>query len=77
LATSDVAYAMSPIGGVGIDLAVRDAIATVNLLVQPLRDGICRQSTSYGSTFAAPCPGPTTPAGVLHRHPILQAIPAA
>jgi 2-polyprenyl-6-methoxyphenol hydroxylase-like FAD-dependent oxidoreductase len=34
-----VAHAISPIGGVGISLAVHDAVATVNLLAQPLRDG--------------------------------------
>jgi 2-polyprenyl-6-methoxyphenol hydroxylase-like FAD-dependent oxidoreductase len=30
---------MSPIGGVGINLAVHDAVATANLLTRPLRDG--------------------------------------
>jgi 2-polyprenyl-6-methoxyphenol hydroxylase-like FAD-dependent oxidoreductase len=35
----DAAHAMSPIGGVGINLAVHDAVAAANLLAQPLRDG--------------------------------------
>ncbi|HTS91113.1 MAG TPA: FAD-dependent oxidoreductase [Stellaceae bacterium] len=35
----DAAHAMSPIGGVGINLAVQDAVATANLLAAPLRAG--------------------------------------
>jgi 2-polyprenyl-6-methoxyphenol hydroxylase-like FAD-dependent oxidoreductase len=35
----DAAHAMSPIGGVGINLAIHDAVATANLLARPLRDG--------------------------------------
>lgn len=30
---------MSPVGGVGINLAIQDAVASANLLAQPLRDG--------------------------------------
>jgi 2-polyprenyl-6-methoxyphenol hydroxylase-like FAD-dependent oxidoreductase len=33
----DAAHAMSPIGGVGINLAIQDAVATANLLADPLR----------------------------------------
>ena len=35
----DAAHAMSPIGGVGINLAVQDAVAAANILAQPLRRG--------------------------------------
>ncbi len=35
----DAAHAMSPIGGVGINLAVQDAVAAANILVEPLRHG--------------------------------------
>ncbi|MEZ4334788.1 MAG: FAD-dependent oxidoreductase [Myxococcota bacterium] len=35
----DAAHAMSPIGGVGINLAVQDAVAAANLLHAPLRRG--------------------------------------
>jgi 2-polyprenyl-6-methoxyphenol hydroxylase-like FAD-dependent oxidoreductase len=35
----DAAHAMSPIAGVGINLAIQDAIAAANLLVGPLRAG--------------------------------------
>ena len=33
----DAAHAMSPIGGVGINLAIQDAVATANILAEPLR----------------------------------------
>ena len=33
----DAAHAMSPVGGFGINLAVQDAVAAANLLVEPLR----------------------------------------
>jgi 2-polyprenyl-6-methoxyphenol hydroxylase-like FAD-dependent oxidoreductase len=33
----DAAHAMSPIGGVGINLAIQDAVAAANLLASPLR----------------------------------------
>ena len=39
LLIGDAAHAMSPIGGVGINLAVQDAVATANVLVPRLRQG--------------------------------------
>jgi len=36
----DAAHAMSPIGGVGINLAVQDAAAAANILAEPLRRGM-------------------------------------
>lgn len=39
LCIGDAAHAMSPIGGVGINLAIQDAVATANLLAAPLREG--------------------------------------
>lgn len=36
LCIGDAAHAMTPVGGVGINLAVHDAVATANLLVEPL-----------------------------------------
>jgi 2-polyprenyl-6-methoxyphenol hydroxylase-like FAD-dependent oxidoreductase len=39
LCIGDAAHAMSPVGGVGINLAIQDAVAAANILVQPLREG--------------------------------------
>jgi len=39
LCIGDSAHAMSPAGGVGINLAIQDAVATANLLAQKLRTG--------------------------------------
>jgi 2-polyprenyl-6-methoxyphenol hydroxylase-like FAD-dependent oxidoreductase len=39
LCIGDAAHAMSPVGGVGINLAIQDAVATANLLAGALRDG--------------------------------------
>ena len=39
LCIGDAAHAMSPAGGVGINLAIQDAVATANLLADKLRSG--------------------------------------
>ncbi len=39
LCIGDAAHAMSPIGGVGINIAIQDAVATANILTEPLRSG--------------------------------------
>jgi 2-polyprenyl-6-methoxyphenol hydroxylase-like FAD-dependent oxidoreductase len=40
LCIGDAAHAMSPIGGVGINLAIQDAVATANLLGEKLLNGV-------------------------------------
>jgi 2-polyprenyl-6-methoxyphenol hydroxylase-like FAD-dependent oxidoreductase len=39
LCIGDAAHAMSPVGGVGINLAIQDAVAAANILWKPLKDG--------------------------------------
>ena len=38
----DAAHAMSPVGGVGINLAIQDAVAAANILAGPLRESAVR-----------------------------------
>jgi 2-polyprenyl-6-methoxyphenol hydroxylase-like FAD-dependent oxidoreductase len=42
LCIGDAAHAMSPVGGVGINLAVQDAVAAANILWMPLRERTIR-----------------------------------
>lgn len=42
LCIGDAAHAMSPIGGVGINLAIQDAVVAANILTRPLRTNAVR-----------------------------------
>jgi 2-polyprenyl-6-methoxyphenol hydroxylase-like FAD-dependent oxidoreductase len=44
LCIGDAAHAMSPVGGVGINLAVQDAVAAANTLAVPLRAGLLKRA---------------------------------
>jgi 2-polyprenyl-6-methoxyphenol hydroxylase-like FAD-dependent oxidoreductase len=39
LCIGDAAHAMSPVGGIGINLAIQDAVAAANILAASLREG--------------------------------------
>jgi 2-polyprenyl-6-methoxyphenol hydroxylase-like FAD-dependent oxidoreductase len=45
LCIGDAAHAMSPAGGVGINLAIQDAVAAANILSSPLRIGSVPEQT--------------------------------
>ena len=44
LCIGDAAHAMSPVGGVGVNLAVQDAVATANILADSLRAGTWQEA---------------------------------
>ena len=53
LCIGDAAHAMSPVGGVGINLAIQDAVAAANVLFKPLRKDTSPSITCARSKSAA------------------------
>ena len=44
LCIGDAAHTMSPLGGVGMNIAVQDAVAAANILAGPLKEGRLKDS---------------------------------
>ncbi len=44
LCIGDAAHAMSPVGGIGINLAIQDAVAAANMLALPLKENRCHDT---------------------------------
>lgn len=51
LCIGDAAHAMSPVGGVGLNLAVQDAVAAARILAGPLVRGVFKESTDDAERF--------------------------
>jgi 2-polyprenyl-6-methoxyphenol hydroxylase-like FAD-dependent oxidoreductase len=62
----DAAHAMSPIGGVGINLAVQDAVAAANRLAAPLRAGTSSNEDLRAIQSRRTLPGTLHPAASAH-----------
>jgi 2-polyprenyl-6-methoxyphenol hydroxylase-like FAD-dependent oxidoreductase len=56
LCIGDAAHAMSPVGGVGINLAIADAVAAANALARPLREGRVRSRDLMAVQFRRELP---------------------
>jgi 2-polyprenyl-6-methoxyphenol hydroxylase-like FAD-dependent oxidoreductase len=44
LCIGDAAHAMSPVGGIGINVAIQDAVAAANILAEPLKKKILTEN---------------------------------
>lgn len=81
LCIGDAAHAMSPVGGVGINLAVQDAVAAATILAEPLRQGRVseRDLVAVQRRRALPTVVTQSVQRVLHRalNPILRGVNAS
>jgi 2-polyprenyl-6-methoxyphenol hydroxylase-like FAD-dependent oxidoreductase len=66
LCIGDAAHAMSPVGGVGVNLAVQDAVAAANILAEPLR-----QNTMTDANLAAVQGRRAFPTKVIQRMQVI------
>ena len=62
----DAAHAMSPIGGVGVNLAVQDAVAAANRLAAPLKAGTAGDDDLRAIQTAAHVAGARYPGDTAH-----------
>ena len=61
LCIGDAAHTMSPVGGVGINIAIQDAVAAANILAAPLREGRLTRLRPRRRAGAAIVPGACDP----------------
>jgi 2-polyprenyl-6-methoxyphenol hydroxylase-like FAD-dependent oxidoreductase len=74
LCIGDAAHAMSPAGGVGINLAIQDAVATANLLADALREGRVTEGLLAAVQQRREFPTRATQFGQVNAHKALQTI---
>ncbi len=75
LCIGDAAHAMSPVGGVGINLAIQDAVATANILAHPLSENYVSPSHLQRVQWRREFPTKVTQRGqVLVQERILSAV---
>ena len=75
LCIGDAAHAMSPVGGVGINLAIQDAVATANILAHPLSENYVSLSHLQKVQWRREFPTKVTQRGqVIIQERILSAV---
>jgi 2-polyprenyl-6-methoxyphenol hydroxylase-like FAD-dependent oxidoreductase len=74
LCIGDAAHAMSPAGGVGINLAIQDAVAAANLLAAPLRTGRVTRSVLEQVQMRREFPTRVTQFLQVYAHKALNAV---
>lgn len=74
LCIGDAAHAMSPAGGIGINLAIQDAVATANILVDALRENRVSTEVLAAVQRRRECPTRITQALQANAHRIFAKI---
>ncbi len=74
LCIGDAAHAMSPAGGVGINLAIQDSVAAANLLAIPLREGAVSEPVLQKVQRRREFPARVTQALQVNAHKGLQSV---
>ena len=74
LCIGDAAHAMSPAGGVGINLAIQDAVATANLLSEPLLERRVTEAQLAGVQQRREFPTRATQAAQVNAHNLFERV---
>ena len=74
LCIGDAAHAMSPVGGVGINLAIQDSVAAANLLAGPLRERAVSERVLARVQRRREFPTRVTQALQVNAHKALQTV---